>query len=110
MPCKLNRGRTMGKILRALNRENLKHCEKQWRDRQLDKKVSDYIGASLEVGDVVEYRDEEYRIVSINYDREQMRTVPSLSIEPVFSSEGEIEDDVRPSIVRKVMMDDVLKI
>lgn len=109
MPCKLDRGRTLGKILRALNRENLKHCEKQWRARQLDKKVADYVGAGLEVGDIVEYRDERYRIVSINYDRDQMRTVQSLSIEPVGGG-GEIEEDIRPSIVRKVMVEAVTKI
>lgn len=109
MECKLDRSRTLGKILRALNRENLKHCERQWRSRQLDKKVADYVGAALEVGDIVEYRDGKYRIISINYDREQMKMTPSLSLEPI-SEEASGEIDVKPSIVRKVMLDAVSEI
>lgn len=104
MECKLDRSRTMGKILRALNRENLKHCEQNWRTRQLDKKVADFVGAGIEVGDVVSYRDELYDVISINYDREQMQLVPTLTIR---SRTGADDTDIKPSIVRKVMLDAV---
>lgn len=106
MECKMDRARIMGKILRALNRENLKHCEQSWRDRQLDKKIADRVGASIEVGDVVEYRDVRYRVISVNYDREQMNMSHTLSLSPI-SGVGDDIGEIRASIVRKVLLDDV---
>lgn len=108
MECQMDRSRIMGKILRALNRENLKHCEQSWRTRQLDKKISDFVGAAIEVGDTVEYRNEQYRVVSINYDREQMNMSHTLTLSPL--GHGNDIDEIKPSIVRKVMMDDVRRV
>lgn len=105
MRCRLDRGRVMGKILRALNRENLKHCEKSWRSRQTEKKVADSVGATLLVGDYVEYRGDNYRIIAIDYARDQMQTVPTAVLENIDSKE--IIDEVRPSILRKVMLDSI---
>lgn len=107
MECKMDRSRILGKILRALNRENLKHCENMWRTRQLDKKVADFVGVGIEVGDVVEYREARYRVVSVNYQREQMKMTPTLSLEGIEVADIE---DIKPSIVKKVSIDDVRKV
>ena len=102
MKCKIDRSRVMGKILRALNRENLKHCEKSWLSRQLEKRVADQVGAALQVGDVVEYRGESYRVEEINYDRNDLSMSPTVAISPIGQN-GVEASWVRPSIVKKVM-------
>lgn len=105
MDCKVDRNRIMGKILRALNRENLKHCEKSWLDRQMQKRVSDFRGSSLQVGDAVEYRGQTCRIIEIDYEREGMSMVPTVVIAPIDGSSD--TSWVRPSIIRKVIADDI---
>lgn len=101
MECKLDRKLVMIKILRALNRENLKHCEKSWLSRQLHKKVADFHGAALELGDFVEYRGRAYKIVEIDYARENMSMSPTIAISLVNGNSD--ASWVRPSIVKKVM-------
>jgi hypothetical protein len=118
MQCKMDRNRVLGKILRALNRENLKHCEQSWRHRQLEKRVPDTRGSALRVGDVVEYRGDNYEIVEIEYNRNDFSMQPVLAISPLVGSvnvgsdgsvSGKQELKVQSSIVKKVMMDKVHK-
>lgn len=104
MTCQMPRKRIMGKILRALNRENLKHVEKDWRDRQIAKKVKDAGGAEVLPGDVVEYRGDQYTVISIDYMRDDT------SLEPICTIESESgEKTTRPSIIRKVPLHAIMQ-
>lgn len=105
MECPMDKSRIMGKILRALNRENLKHAENMWRKRQLAKRVTDSRGSAIQIGDAVEYRGNVYRVIEISYSRDGLSTKPWLALEPVGG--GDVIDGVRHSIVKKVMLDSV---
>ena len=99
VPCQMPRKRIMGKILRALNRENLKHVENAWRSRQISKKVSDSRGASLVPGDIVEYRGEEYELIEIEYVQKGTSLEPICTISHRASQN---EESIKPSIIKKV--------
>ena len=100
MECSLNRKRIMGKILRALNRENLKHVEQSWRDRQIAKRVTDAGGAEIAPGDAVSYRGEIWEVVSVDYAREDTSLEPTLTL---VRSGGEA-DGVKPTVVKKTRL------
>lgn len=102
MVCQMDRSRVLTKILRGLNRENLKHCENSWRERQMKKKVADTVGGNISVGDIVEYKNQEYRVIEIEYERDQMSMNPTLVIVPVVEHYIE-EQKIRPSIVKKIL-------
>ena len=99
MTCQMSRKRIMGKVLRALNRENLKHVENAWRTRQLSKRVSDARGASLVPGDIVEYRGEDYELIEIEYVQEGTSLEPICTISRILTA---TEENVKPSIIKKV--------
>ena len=106
MKCQMSRSRIMTKILKALNRENLKHCENSWRHRQMQKKVSDTVGGAISVGDSIEYRGEMYDVIEIEYERDQMAMTPTLVIVP--SGKTEPIQKAKPSIVKKVNANNIL--
>ena len=101
MECQMPRGRVLGKILRALNREHLKHSEEAWRARQLAKKVSDVGGAELSVGDEVEYKGSLYVVDAIEYERDNTRLKPECVL--VAKSPGTSPEAVKlpASVARK---------
>lgn len=107
MQCKMNRSEILSRILRALNRENLKHCENKWRERQIHKKVADIRGGDIEIGDIVEYRQEHYEVIEISYIRDDTSTTPTLTLALVNDKRRQI-DNVTPAIVRKVSLSAII--
>lgn len=99
--CLVSRKKTLGLILRALNRENLKHCEENWRRRQADKKVQDANGGGILPGDIVEYHGVKSIVVSIEYARDQMELRPICTIRPIEEPNGETIKE-KPSILHKI--------
>lgn len=97
MECVMSRKRIMGKILRALNRENLKHTEQSWRERQLAKRVDDGGGAEIAVGDRVSYRGEIWEIESVDYSRDETSLEPTLTL----VRETDAIEGIKPTVVRK---------
>lgn len=114
--CEIPRGQVLIRILRALNRENIKHCEKSLSYRQTMKPVKDMIGASLEIGDVVEYRSDYYRVISIEYNKHKTEYSPSAIVIPIDANgkenlrDDESELSFRPSILRKLRVEDLLSL
>ena len=105
-PCQMDKKRIMGKILRALNRENLKHATGKWRERRLAAKVGDISGRSLLPGDIVDYRQERYRIVSIDYSSSNLEMQHICVLEPVDGGNNLVE--ARPGILKKVSLGDII--
>lgn len=104
MQCQMPRSKVLVKILRALAREEVKHSIDAWKRRQLTKPVKCMNGATVRIGDIVEYHDEEYRILAIKYEQDTMTLKPTLVIEPIH---GGKQIETRPSIVMHVSSNDV---
>lgn len=108
MQCQMPRARIMGKILRALNREEVKHSIDAWKRRQLSKPVRGVNGESINIEDIVEYRGEQYKVLSIIYVQEQLSLKPELLIEPVLPTiSNNHEHRVLATLVKKVGLSDV---
>lgn len=66
--CQLSKGYILTRVLLALNREYKKSIVSKWGARSIEKGIIDYGGKPLNIGDMVKYRGELWRVASIEYN------------------------------------------
>lgn len=96
--CTLSKKLVLMQILRALNRENVKHNEEKWSGRQLGKPACDRRGVALEEGDAVSYAGSVRRVASVEYAKDGSELLPICVLE---NDAGELIR-VKPSMVEKM--------
>lgn len=81
--CKLNRGETLMRILMALERDHLKYVERDWQERQLSRKVTDYSGGAIEVGSRVTWHGSQWIVSAITRKRVDTVLTPICTLTPI---------------------------
>ena len=96
--CPLSKSYIAIRILQALNRENLKHVERSWKERQEKRPFKDFFGHNLEIGDIVQYSQRRWKINNLMHNKSGTTLELLASITPVTGGDELI---IKPSILRK---------
>ena len=102
--CKLSKKMILMQVLRALNRENVKHNEEKWTGRQVLKPALDRRGAPIEEGDAILYSGEPWTVSSVEYAKNGTEMTPICVIE----NSDNTMIRVKPSMIEKIHVEQVL--